>query len=83
MACLTCGEPRDLRGGFCFDCASAAEERAYRSSISAHLCRAFRHLRAREWREARYRLSWAFERLTKTGDYTPGGYFETEYGPQS
>lgn len=72
--CFGCGASRDLRGGFCFDCASAGEARAARRTVVQHICVGFRNLRKRNGC-AKYDFQWAWERLTKTGDYAPGGYF--------
>jgi hypothetical protein len=75
--CKGCGQPEELRLGFCFDCAAAGEARAAKRSVVQHLGRGVRNLLKRNpnWR---YDFAWARERLTKTGDYAPGDYFERE-----
>lgn len=77
MICHYCGEDDELRFGCCWDCASAGEAKAAKRTVCQHLTQMFRNL----WRRngnAKYDLKWACERLTKTGDYAPGGYFERE-----
>jgi hypothetical protein len=80
LRCIGCGQDDELRMGFCFDCASTGELRAARRTVAQHLGTALRHLRERRPDLARFDLSWAWQRLTRTGDYTPRGYFEREYG---
>lgn len=75
-ACRSCGRDRELRLGFCFDCASAGEARAAKRTVRQHLVKALVHWRRRDWWKARYDLRWAWERFTMTGDYAKGGYFE-------
>jgi hypothetical protein len=74
MKCDHCGKDDELRFGCCWDCASAGEARAARRTVLQHLSSAYRNL----WRRngnAKYDIKWAWERLTKTGDYAPNGYF--------
>jgi len=74
--CQYCNNPDDdLRMGCCWDCASAGELRAARRTVTQHLGNAVRNLAAGNFANARFDLCWAWERLTKTGDYAPGGYF--------
>jgi hypothetical protein len=64
--------------GFCFDCASEGELKASRLTVLQHIGRGFRNL----WRgnsNFRFDFAWAWERLTKTGDYAPNGYFQRHY----
>ena len=77
QTCIACGKIDELRLGVCFDCASAGEERAARRTVLQHLGKMIFNIRRRSpnWR---YDLAWAWERLTRTGDYKPGGYFEQE-----
>ena len=75
--CNFCGsKDSDLRMGCCFDCATSGEERAARRSVRQHLAKAFTNARKGFWDNARIDLRWAFERLTRTGDYAPDGYFD-------
>lgn len=78
--CAGCGNADELRMGFCWDCACAGEERAARRSVFQHLLQAASKASRGHWTEARICLSWAWERLTRTGDYKPGGEFERQYG---
>ena len=74
MICHGCGKDEELRLGFCFDCASAGEERAARRTVLQHLAKGFRHL----WigsDNARFDFRWAWERFTRTGDYARNGEF--------
>ena len=80
VPCRVCGHIDDLRMGVCFDCASAAEERASKRTVIQHLAHGFKYLVKRDWITARICFSWAYERATKTGDYKRGGTFESEYG---
>jgi len=76
MICNCCGRDDDCRMGICFDCATAAEIRASKRSVLQHVGKALGHLRRGDFTFARISLAWAWERLTKTGDYAPGGEFE-------
>jgi hypothetical protein len=78
--CRVCGRLADLRGSTCFDCASRAEELAARRSPEEHRAAADAAEQAGAIETARICRQWAHERETKTGDYAPGGVFETEYG---
>lgn len=71
--CAGCGQDDELRMGYCFDCASAGEERALRRSVPGHLAKALWNAARCRWGNARIDLAWAWERLTRTGDYAPGG----------
>lgn len=76
-ACNFCGKNEDLRLGCCFDCAVAGEGRAARRTVLQHVSKGLRNL----WEGSsnyRYDFKWAYERLTKTGNYKKGGYFEKE-----
>jgi hypothetical protein len=77
--CRGCGHEDDLRLGFCFDCADAGERRAAHRSVAQHVQMGLRHVGQRRWTNARIDFSWAWERLTRTGDYSPGGEFERQY----
>lgn len=71
MICNGCGRDEDCRCGYCFDCATAGEERAAKRTVWQHICKGIGHLFG-GWRtEARIDFRWAFERLTGTGDYDP------------
>ena len=75
MKCNYCGKDDELRFGCCWDCASTGEARAAKRTVPQHLGAMIRNL----WRgngNAKYDRKWAWERLTRTGDYAPGGYFE-------
>lgn len=77
MICDYCGKDDELRFGCCWECACAGEAKAAKRTVVQHVAQMFRSL----WRRngnAKYDLKWAWERLTKTGDYAPGGYFERE-----
>lgn len=78
--CATCGRWDDLRLGCCFDCADKGERRAAHRTVMQHIAKGVRHVARRRWTNARIDFSWAWERLTRTGDYKPGGEFETQYG---
>ena len=75
MICKGCQKDDELRLGYCFECAEAGEARAAKRTVLQHIGTMIRNL----WRgsdDAKYDFKWAWERLTKTGDYAPGGYFE-------
>jgi hypothetical protein len=75
MVCVGCGAEDDLRLGFCFDCATAGEERAARRTVLQHICKGvWNFVRGRFW-QARFDFTWAWGRLTKTGDYASNGEF--------
>lgn len=74
--CNYCGkDDDDLRMGCCWDCASEGEARAARRTVLQHLGQACRNIWAGNFCVVRVDLRWAWERLTKTGDYAPDGYF--------
>lgn len=75
MGCANCHRDDELRFGICFDCATAGEARAARRTVPQHLAAMFRNL-SRGSRNAKYDFKWAWERLTRTGDYALRGYFE-------
>ena len=75
MRCEHCGMDEELRFGCCFDCATNGEARAAKRTVIQHIGFMFRSLWKRNG-NAKYDLKWAWERLTGTGDYAPGGYFE-------
>lgn len=76
QTCNSCGRPKDLRLGFCFDCATEGEQRAARRTVLQHAAKGVGHALRGYWTEARFDFAWAWERLTQTGDYAPGGYFD-------
>lgn len=75
-SCSTCSETHELRMGVCFDCANSGEIRSAKRTVTQHLLKCARNLSARKFEFARYDITWAWQRLTKTGDYEPGGYFD-------
>lgn len=78
VQCKICGKERDVCYGVCFDCATSAEERASKRTVIQHLYYSLRSLCARQFIDSRIYLEWAFERLTRTGDYRKGGTFDRE-----
>jgi len=74
MICKGCGKDAELRLGFCFDCATAGEERAARRNVVQHLMKGLQNLWLRNG-NARFDFKWAWERLTRTGNYAPNGEF--------
>lgn len=76
MRCKACGKIEELRAGFCFDCCTEGERRAANRTVLQHLWKCVRNLFRRKFAYARYDICWAWERLTRTGDYAKGGYFE-------
>lgn len=77
MSCSVCGsDDTDTRMGVCFDCATAGEARAARRGVLGHIWRGIDAAMHAEWWVARICFRWAWERLTKTGDYAPGGEFD-------
>lgn len=76
MICKGCGSNTELRLGFCFVCASKGEQRSAQRTVRQHLRKAMHNARIKRWDYVRYDLSWAWQRLTRTGDYAKRGYFE-------
>jgi len=76
MKCKGCGSDTELRLGYCFDCASRGERRAACRTVVQHLLKCVRNLVRCRLRYARFDLRWAFQRLTRTGDYAKDGYFD-------
>ena len=78
--CFACGKTDELRMGCCFDCACDGEHRAARRSVLQHIGQGLGlALKGQFDFSTRTSFVWAWERLTKTGDYAPGGEFETQY----
>lgn len=76
MKCNGCGADDEVRLGFCFDCANAGEVRAAKMSVLQHLSKAITNARRGAWWNAKIDVKWAYERLTRTGDYRRDGYFD-------
>lgn len=78
--CKGCGKNEELRMGFCFDCASSGEERAAKRKVYQHLLKAWNNawLGHKHTWKSKIDLSWAWQRLTRTGDYAQGGTFDWE-----
>ena len=81
MKCSSCGREAELRLGCCFKCAMNGERRAACRTVLQHLWKALSNLRKRKWGHMRYDLSWAWQRATRSGDYSTGGYFDGEGHP--
>ena len=79
-ACAKCGNDGERRGGICWACANAGEKLAFQRTCAQHLLAAARNIAIGRFDYARFDLQWFFGRLTRTGDYAPGGYFEREHG---
>jgi len=79
--CRVCKREADeRRGGVCWDCATDGERRALQRSILQHLLSAVANVPRRQWFGVRCDVTWAWQRLTRTGYYKPGGICEREYG---
>ncbi len=78
--CVKCGNEGERRGGFCWNCAINAERAAYHRTVVQHVVSAVKNARRGKWQYARFDIEWAWGRLTRTGDYSTGGYFEREHG---
>lgn len=76
--CKKCGHIGDIRLGFCFGCANSGERRLAKRTTLQHMASLLRHLRRRCWFEAKCDARYAIERLTRTGAYSRGGYFDGE-----
>jgi len=82
MICRGCGQDDELRYGYCFPCATEGERRAAQYSVTQHCIKGFSSLVRGYRTEARIYFRWAWERLTRAGDYAPGGEFERIHGVQ-
>lgn len=78
LRCSRCRETKELRFGFCFECANAGEIVAAKRTVIGHLKQSAVQLRCGRFFNARCAAKWAWERITRTGDYAPGGYFERQ-----
>jgi hypothetical protein len=79
--CNFCGrDGQELRGGCCWDCANNGERKAAMRTVLEHLAAMLRNVSRRKWDHARFDFKWAFERLTRSGDYAREGYFWREHG---
>lgn len=76
MRCRGCGRAEELRLGWCFDCSNKGERRAACRSVLQHLMKAALNLCLLRFKYVGYDLSWAWQRLTRTGDYAKDGYFD-------
>lgn len=54
----------------------AGEAKAAMRTVPQHIGVGIKHLWRGAWTNARIDFSWAWERLTRTGDYRPNGEFE-------
>lgn len=78
--CFACGKTDELRMGCCFECAMDGEKRAAHRTVRQHLTKGLgKVVRCRFGFGTRMDFVWAWERLTKTGDYAPGGEFDRQY----
>jgi hypothetical protein len=78
--CLTCGEPTEFRTGYCYACAWEGQRRAANRSVVQHVLHGFgRIFQGRFDFGTRMDFVWAWCRMTRTGDYAPGGEFERQY----
>ncbi len=68
----------DTRFSTCFECASVGEEMAAKRSVLQHLKKGAENIIAGNFEYSLYDFSWAWQRLTKTGDYSKGGTFDRE-----
>lgn len=88
--CKKCGRDEETRIGYCFDCASAGDERMAKLTVTQHTKKAVEYLRRSrnkavpqdmrdefQWR-ANTHFHWAYERLSRTGAYARGGTFDRE-----
>lgn len=65
--------------GVCWECADTEEAKLARRTVIEHL-RSALTLRRKPRYERYIDLAWAWERLTKSGDYAPNGRFDRKYG---
>jgi hypothetical protein len=79
MICTGCKRNEDLRFGYCFDCASQGEKRAAKRTTLEHVAKGIRNILEGS-KNYQFDFRWAMQRVTRTGDYAPNGYFEKEYG---
>lgn len=68
----------ELRGRWCWDCANNGERKVAHRTISQHLLAMIRNLFRGRWLYAKFDAQWAIGRLTHTGDYRSGGYFDRQ-----
>lgn len=75
--CASCGrEVDERRFNVCWDCACSGEERAAKRTSWQHVHTGLWHVWTRQWLYAKFDLTWAWQRLTRTGDYRTGGTFD-------
>jgi hypothetical protein len=77
--CIGCGRDKELRLGFCFDCATEGERKALRRTVGQHLASAATNFLLGRFGNMRFDFKWAYERATRSGDYAPGGYRDRTY----
>lgn len=78
-ACRGCVvEADELRGGWCWDCANGGERKLANRSVVQHLLNGAYHVATWRWFYASVDFTYAWQRLTRTGDYKSGGYLERQ-----
>lgn len=79
VMCKCCDKPvDDVRFGVCFDCASTGEERTAKRTVFQHIKKGLLNVRVGNYEYCKYDFLWAWQRLTRTGDYREGGTFDKE-----
>lgn len=77
MSCRVCKSPdTDLRGGVCFDCATAGDLRLARRSVMQHWRHGVRALFGGVWWMAKMDFRMGWERWRRTGEYAAGREWE-------
>lgn len=77
--CIFClAKDVETRMGCCFDCATRGEDRAARRTVVQHIGKGLLNVARGRWGNARFDFRWSWERLTRTGDYAPNGYFDRQ-----
>jgi hypothetical protein len=77
MTCGVCKRVRELRSGICFDCAWNMERILAKRYWFEHVWIGLRKIHRPElWWQIGHDWSLAFQRLTETGSYAPGGKFD-------
>jgi len=77
--CAKCGTVDELRLGYCFECALQGELRAAKRTAWQHFVNGLGKIHEpKRWWQVRYDWSWAWQRMTRTGDYAEDGTFDRE-----
>lgn len=69
-SCILCDSKTDCRCGYCFECATIAEDKALSKNYIQHILTGIKHVFKFRFDLAKIDFEWCYESLTGTGDYS-------------